>query len=270
MKPESTDGTHGRTAPSVVSVDFHDTAGYARMAVNDAEGVGFPDRVRRRRVRVAVCASLVALLLSGPWAWIRLFTPPPAEVDLPAIDSETTSRIFVVVWSYHSSLVISQPAGWRLGPEGAEDAPFVEYGWGDRAFYMESNYWPHALFASAFLPTESVVYLRGLEAPPPDLVPGVECYASEVTGEELRRLLSVLEQAMARPPGGPRPAAFPPVDGYAGRFYPGREYYIFWQNCNEWTVRVLKEAGLGGEPAVVLLSGQVGGGLEGFERLGPH
>ena len=73
-----------------------------------------------RRVLIAILSLLVL-----PWAYITAFTPPPGKVALPALDASVRVRVFVVASSYHSSIVVEQPAHWRLGPEGEEEARFV-------------------------------------------------------------------------------------------------------------------------------------------------
>src|SRR5918912_1413995 len=111
-----------------------------------------PRRGLRGR-RALVAAALIALFAVPP-VYMAVATPPPGPVRLPATDDERARyRVYVGDWGYHTSIVVEQPRGWRLGPLGREDAPFVEYAWGDRRFYMESNFWPHAVFAAAFLPT---------------------------------------------------------------------------------------------------------------------
>ena len=95
----------------------------------------------------------------------------------------------------------------------------------------------------------------------PGSYPGVECYERSLTAAEIRRLAEVLEGEMPREGAG-RPAPFPATEEYAGRFYPGREFYIFWQNCNAWTLRTLRDAGLGGDPSLVVFAPQIGGGLD--------
>jgi hypothetical protein len=139
---------------------------------------------------------------------------------------------------------------------------------------MESNFNPVALFAAACLPTESVVYVRGHDQPPDEVVVGGEIYVRSCTADEIARLLTVVESQMVRGRAGERPAALPPTPEYVGRFYPGREYYVIWTNCNEWTVRMLALAGLGASSRYVWFKHDVGPRLRGFrlveDRLQPE
>jgi hypothetical protein len=220
--------------------------------------------------RRPILATLAAFFLL-PWAYVELFTAPPGAVDLVPLSPDTRVRVYVVGWGYHTSIVVARPAEWRIGPEGAEDAPFVEYGWGDRSFMMESDYRPHSVFAALLLPTESVSYVCALRAPPSENPYAREVYTREIDAREATLLVTALEREMARPASGARPAAFPPVPEYLGRFYPARDYYIFWNDCNAWTVRMLASAGIGTSPAFVFGEWQVSGRLIGFTRLpGPE
>jgi hypothetical protein len=217
---------------------------------------------RYRPVRVLAYALLLFVL---PWLYIENFTPPPGPVALPRIDDDVHTTVYVVGWNHHSSILVEQRPEWRLGPEGNEETRFVEYGWGDRRFMMESNYWPHSLFATLFLPTESVAYVRGLDELPEPGVWAEFVRRREVDGRQLRTLLTALEDDFVRTADGRRAGAFPPVEGYAGRFYPGREYYVIWWNCNWWVVRSLRDGGFDVSPTGVFVAQQIEGRLVGFE-----
>ncbi len=215
---------------------------------------------------VAIAGPLLDVVLFSS-ACIAAFTPRPGPVAVGPVDASLTRRVYAFAWGHHSSIFVEQPPGWRLGPEGDEAAPFVEYGWGDRRFYFESNFAVHSLFASALLPTESVVYVCGHALPPNEEVIGADVYVRECGADELARLVTVLEGAMVRGANGARPRALPPTPEYPGRFYPGREYYVVWWNCNEWTVRMLRDGGFDASPALVFSKDQVGGSIHGFRRL---
>lgn len=248
-------------------------AGGTRISDGSGKGQGayarvvrLPRPTKRLVGRTALAfVTLLAIAIGLPALFMAIATPPPEGVALPVADPAARHRVYVLAWGYHSSIFVEQQPGWRLGPVGSEDARFVEYGWGDRSFYMESNYCPDALFASAFLPTPTVVYVRGHDRPPNEFVVGGDIRVRECSSVETLRLIAVIEEQMNRLPDSSRPEPFPPATGYVGRFYSGREYYVVWWNCNEWTARMLANAGLASSSVLVGSPGQVIGRLEGFE-----
>ncbi|MBA2292643.1 MAG: DUF2459 domain-containing protein [Gemmatimonadales bacterium] len=215
--------------------------------------------------KLKVFLGFLLLLLLGPWIYIQLVPDRSGLIDPPAIPALPGGyRIYVADWGYHTSIILPQPAGLVRGPSNDSTATYVEFAWGDRRFYMQSNYLPHSLFATVFLPTESVIYLRGW-ARPPTVADGMRTLWSRlVTAAELAQLHGAVESTMQRDSSNARPAAFAPVDGYGGRFYPARGAYLFWNDCNWWTVDRLHLAGLAEGGGGVILSGQVGARLTGF------
>ena len=171
-----------------------------------------------------------------------------------------TYRVFVADWGYHTAIIVQQPRGWRLGPPGEEAAPFLEYAWGDRRFYFESNYWPHAVFATLFLPTESVLYLDG-RPDPPQLGGARVTVMRTVDADTVRALLGELERSIRHEPDDSRVLPYPPAAGYAGRFYPAYGAYLWTRNCNWWTVNRLEAVGLAGHATGVVFTEQVPGRL---------
>ncbi|HVF09486.1 MAG TPA: DUF2459 domain-containing protein [Abditibacteriaceae bacterium] len=230
--------------------------------------VGAPSKSRRQWRRFWLVGWIA--LLGLPPVYMTFATPPAGAVLLSALPSSRATapryRVFVVGWDYHTSIIMEQPQLWRLGPPGAETARFVEYGWGDRSFYMDSNFWPHALFATVSLPTASVLYVNGWNHPPRRRGRVHEIYVREVTARQFQTLVIDLERAMPRTSSGRRAAALPAVHDRAGRFYAGREFYIFWSDCNKWTVDRLQAAGLADAGTLVVFKQQVAGRLRGFRR----
>jgi hypothetical protein len=197
------------------------------------------------------------LLLLLPPLWVELrpnYGLPPAPT-LPVADSSRRYRVFVADWGYHTSIILEQAAGWRLGPPGHETSPFVEYAWGDRRYYMESDHRPHALFAALLLPTASVTYVDAWPGAPQQ---GMRTLVvRDVSARELMRLGEELERWRVGEP-------YPTAKGYPGRFYPAPGAYLWWSDCNRWTVDRLGGAGMARSGRGVLFSGQVSGRLQGF------
>ena len=214
---------------------------------------------------------LARWMLGGVVAFTLLFPviyaiAVPEQVGTPPVMpnvSDGMYRVYVVDWRYHTAIVVPQPAGWVLGPPGEERAPLLEYAWGDRRFYMESNFWPHSVYGTLILPTESVVYLDGRDATP-SFAGARAVYARDVDATTLRALLGELERTVRHAPDGSRVPPYSGHAGYAGRFFPAYGQYLWTRNCNWWTVERLRAAGLARRGAGVVFSGQVRGRLRGF------
>ncbi len=190
-----------------------------------------------------------------------------APIALPAPDAATYT-VYVADWGYHTSVLIPQASGWALGPSGRERAPYVEYAWGDRRFYRDSDYRPHSLFATLVLPTASVTYVAGRDRPPLHADGARAIYRREVDAATLRALAAELERSIRRTNSGDRVAPGDPVRGYSGRFYDANGRYLWAYDCNRWTVERLAAVGLASGGRSVVFSGQVAGRLVGFQDVG--
>ena len=186
----------------------------------------------------------------------------PSMIVTPVPDA--TYRVFVVDWGYHTAIVVPQPAGFALGPPGKEHAAYLEYAWGDRAFYMESDFQPQSVFATLVLPTSSVLYLEAHDDPP-SFAGARAVYTRTVDARTLHTLLALLEDVMRHRSSGERELPFSSHEGYAGRFYPAFGRYLWTRDCNWWTVERLRAVGLAGSSSGVIFSGQVAGRLRGFK-----
>lgn len=194
--------------------------------------------------------------------------PPLPEAAALPLPPAGAYRVLVADWGHHTAIVVEQPRGWRLGPPGEEGAPFLEYAWGDRSFYLEADHRPHAVFATLFLPTESVLYLDG-HPDPPRLGRAESVSARTVDAPTLRALLTELERSVQRSADGARRPPYARAAGHAGRFYPAHGAYLWSRDCNWWTVARLAGAGLAAGPAGVVVTPQVPGRLRGFDHAPP-
>lgn len=208
---------------------------------------------------------LVLLLVLPPLAG-ELMRERAAHAPVP-VPPAGDYDVYVADWGYHTAVIIEQPGGWRLGPPGRETAPFVEVAWGDRRFYMASDYRPHALVITLLLPSDAVTYVAAWDAPPERSARPRALYHRTVGAETLRTLAASLEGSIVRDGAQGRAAPHAPATGYAGRFFPARGSYGWWDACNRWTVERLADAGLARGGRGVVFSGQVASHLVGFRRL---
>lgn len=221
--------------------------------------------MRLQRLHVALAAVIVVVLVF-PGLYAALMPEPRAPLSGMPVPPAGEYRVFVADWGYHTAVVVEQPRGWQLGPPRDERAPFLEYAWGDRRFFMESNYWPHAVFATLILPTASVVYLAG-HPDPPRFAGARAVLARTVSASTVHALLTELERSIHRTPDGARVTALAPASGYRGRFYSAYGDYLWTRNCNWWIVTRLEAAGLAANPAGVVFTIQVPRRLRGFARV---
>ncbi len=209
-------------------------------------------------------------MIAGPSLLAELKGLADFPAPVPPIAPGRVFHVYVADWGYHTSITIEQPAGWNLGPPGREHAPFLEYAWGDRRYYMLEDHGVASTLKALFLPTPSVLYLEGHGAPPSTQAGARAVFARTVRDAELRVLVAELEGAMPRSVSAGRPVPYAPAPGYDGRFYPARGTYLWWFDCNRWTVDRLARAGFARSGRGVITSGQVGGRLLGFSPVTPR
>jgi hypothetical protein len=105
---------------------------------------------RRQRPGLGWLALIaLALTLVLPPVAVSIAPDPPVAATLPTA-ATGTYRVYVADWGYHTAIILQQAATWQLGSLGNERAPFVEFAWGDRRFYMENNYRPDGKLARCF------------------------------------------------------------------------------------------------------------------------
>jgi len=224
--------------------------------------------VKRRWLRwtIAVVVAFLAFAIAFPLLYAVRTEERRGQMPALPPAKGTAFRIYVADWGYHAAIVVEQPRGWRFGPPGEETAQFLEYAWGDKRFYFDSNYWPQSLFATLFLPTASVLYLDG-RPDPPQLGGARAVYERTVDSVTVRTLLTELERSIRRTRDGRRVEPYAPARGYAGRFYPAFGSYLWTRNCNWWTVERLLDAGLASSSTGVVFTIQVPGRLREFTRV---
>lgn len=210
---------------------------------------------------------LILLALVG-WPLLHAAVQSEPRARLPAplpLPPPGSYAVLVADWGLHSAIVVEQPPGWRLGPPGAEAAPFLEIAWGDRRYYAAGDRRPQAVAAALFLPTEAALFLAG-HPDPPLLKGAVRVHERRVDAPTLHALLTSLERSLPRRPAGGRPDPLPLPAGRTARFLPAHGAYLWTRNCNWWTLQRLSDAGLAAPPLGVLFSRQVPAHLQGFQQ----
>jgi uncharacterized protein (TIGR02117 family) len=195
--------------------------------------------------RLVQFVALVAVLLFAGTVVPRPFS---AAADSGALER----RILVLSNPIHSDIAIAidpailarfsklAEAGLPVDLSGAR---YLVFGWGSRAFYIETPTWgdlkPGPLF-TALTWDQSVMHV-GVAG---DLGSGPEPVRDfRVTDAQFERLLTFIEQSFVQ--GADGPLAIPGAAyGDFDQFFEAKGPFTALLGCNTWTAAALREAGL--------------------------
>ncbi|OBZ92626.1 urease-associated protein [Pararhizobium polonicum] len=203
----------------------------------------------KRPVRWLVAVVLAAVLAAVAGTMIPRPLWPVAKADMAAAE---THRILVLSNPIHTDIAIPIDAETLARfpflaesgmPVDHPNARWLIFGWGGRAFYIETPTWaelkPVPLIKGLTV-DRSVIHadVAGEIVEPSDRVAGFE-----IGTENYQRLLSFIE------------ASFTPMDGRIeaipgtaygpnDRFFEANGWFSAAVGCNTWTAKALREAGL--------------------------
>lgn len=160
------------------------------------------------------------------------------------------TEVYVITNGVHTSFIVPRGEGdddlLRFVPfDDAGDCVYLEFGWGDRGFYLETPRWSDLKVSTALhailLPSSTVVhvdYRRWKPRPDQDLRRLI------LAADEYGRLLAHIRKAFALDASG-RTRRIPGAH-YHDRdaFFEGQGSYSLLYTCNDWTNAGLKAAGV--------------------------
>jgi uncharacterized protein (TIGR02117 family) len=191
--------------------------------------------------------------------WL-FFSAGTACAEWVCTPSETSCKtVFVVHNSWHAAIVLSS-ADLGLGdlPELSDfpGAKFIEFSWGDRDFFPDSNSGIWAAMRAAFWSGGSVLHLVGFSENIRQFYRQAEIFEFRLTAAAGRQLIRFISQAFARTNSNSRAQASPGLFPYS-RFYPASEKFSILRTCNTWVAEALASAGLPISPRSVLTAGNL-------------
>src|SRR4030095_8714249 len=156
-------------------------------------------------------------------------------------DSERSQVVYVVRRGWHTGIALAAAdwpqRDWPLLASFA-DARYLEFGWGDAAFYQADKPTVGMALAAALWPSATVMEVAPLQAAPPSGADDYDSVAVHVSDAELKAIASSLDASFAQPIT-PTGKTYRTAGGEA-RFYHARgEFYLF-RMCNRWTSELLE------------------------------
>jgi uncharacterized protein (TIGR02117 family) len=157
-------------------------------------------------------------------------------------------RIYIDSNGVHSGIIVPiAVAGvdWRdlirpedIGDPRYADYGFVEIGWGERTFYLETPTWrdvrPLTVLRAAIGSDRTLVHVDHL--PEPQTSDSIR--AITLTPDQYQRLAAAIRASFA--PGGQHYRGYGDWDA----FYDARDRYSAFETCNAWTGGMLRAAGV--------------------------
>ncbi len=173
-------------------------------------------------------------------------------------------RIYVVSHGWHTGFVVpSQPVFDQLPALGNrfDNAPFIEFGWGDKGFYQAKEITSGLTLQAIFWPTESVVHAVGLESSVYEQFPHSKIQRVCLSMQELLRLVDFIMGSFSGHENGEIITLRAGLYGNS-QFYKGEGEYYLMNTCNKWTAKGLKSIGFDISPTLKLTAGSIMNYLE--------
>jgi uncharacterized protein (TIGR02117 family) len=207
--------------------------------------------LNRRRAGLIAVAAVLLLLLIVAFAVRKPGNPAlfPAKPGAPVIS------VYAIDNGFHTSLVLptdklAQGSVLTLAvAEAGPRKPFVEIGWGDARFYIETGLSPHRVldvFRAALAPNNpSAVMVEPLRASP-DVLWRDGVHRIDLSEPSFRALEASIDRSFALTGG--KSVLIP--GGVEARFYRSTEHFSAAHLCNHWAAERLNAAGIATHPVL--------------------
>ncbi|MBD2776013.1 TIGR02117 family protein [Iningainema tapete] len=140
------------------------------------------------------------------------------------------------VFDWHGYLTIK-----KIGVDNVKDYNYLSFGWGDRDFYLSTptlaDLQLSTTLKALFLPTPSVIYIKGYQLIPDDLE--VKCV--NISNKNYLKLINYIQTSFQVDAKGRQIRIANGHTENAG-FYTAIGSYSILRNCNSWTAEGLREA----------------------------
>lgn len=185
---------------------------------------------------------LLAIAALTPRKWGTL--PPSGNCDLKVFvsgDMMHTNLIVpvkTVVFDWHKYLDLEE-----VGDRTPDNYRYLQFGWGDRIFYMETPSWAEMSIPSAVralvLQNPSAIFVKGHETIP--RYPGEELKCISLGHADYLALMQYINASFQGDRRGRKLRLGSGQDGESG-FYAAKGKYSMLKTCNSWTADALRSA----------------------------
>ena len=183
-------------------------------------------------------------------------------------ESGKCRAVYVAGHDWHTGIILRNDAfdpADALGIDRLGGKTWLEFGWGDAAFYQAEEPSFGMAVAALMTPTEAVMHVHGFDAPPPERFRASQVVRLWLTREGFQHLLDRLQAGFTLDRAG-RAIPLKPGLYRASRFYKGAGSYSLVRTCNDWTAEALAAGGVAIDPGDATRASDVMRQLEGLAR----
>lgn len=168
----------------------------------------------------------------------------PRTQEIPAANTKHT--IYFIYKGFHTSILLDAKSVVALNPQLADDLvgqTYARIGWGDGDYFTGKSKSvgtaTKALIASGY----SAVQLLPYDYEPFDEIPAETIVPLAITDQGLRQLAIYLGNSIALDAQG-KLIRLPSFGDTMGSFFQSQYHYSVFSNCNTWSGKALRSAGL--------------------------
>ena len=168
----------------------------------------------------------------------------PAKQKIPV--AETSHTIYFIYRDWHTSILLDAKTVALLSrhlQQEAQGQSYIRIGWGDGNYFTGKSKTfgaaTKALIASSYSALQVITYIQ----PPFASIQANTLVPIVITDKGMRELIRYLDESFALDESG-RPIALQTYVADAGHFYRASGHYSVFSNCNTWSGRALRAAGL--------------------------
>ena len=170
----------------------------------------------------------------------------PYIVKKTDISATRPTEVSIVNHGWHTGFVIPSKTIKDQLPQLEEhfyNAPFIEFGWGDKGFYQAKEITSGLTMQAIFWPTESVIHAVAVPQKAETYFSNSEVQKICLNKEQYSLLVAFIENSFFKDTTGNIIKLKSGIYG-SSQFYKGEGEYYLMNTCNKWTAKGLKSAGL--------------------------
>lgn len=163
-----------------------------------------------------------------------------------SLNKSDSVSVYVVSHGWHTGIILpttALPDSFFSQLDEYSSSTYLEFGWGDLAFYQnpDPGYW--ITVKAAFWPTNSALHVVHIATTVEQYFPYSDLIKITLSRDDFQAIAGFIQNAFALDDSNQVVGLQQGIYGRSS-FYLGREKYFFPRTCNVWTAQALKAGGL--------------------------